>query len=239
MTVFMVVLPILLIFIFFSLFLAVSKGRKFKKNFWTSKRISIVISGYIGLGVIAFLYLSFTDSDKYQVLSKAEVVKLEKDERQFYNIKYVQQVEKFTEEYLVDEWSMKLTTDVVTFERESEDTYGRVYVLIDYRNDEASNEIYAKTYQIPYVFNGINLTNELTKNQFEFTDDKLIVKKLLEQNLTFNSLIPKVEMLDWNVQALSTTDHILDNSSTGLTFLYLNVPSHVTIIDEGKLRFYP
>lgn len=240
MTVFIVVLPILLILIFFSLFLAVSKGIKLKKNFWTAKRISIVTIGYIGLGLIAFIYLTFTNNnDDYKVLTSEEIEQLMKDEIEFNNFFSQKHGDKFNEKYLVDEWSMELSTDEVTFERESEDTYGRVFVLIDWRNDEASNEIYAKTYQIPYVYEGIDLTKELTKDQFEFTGDKLIVKKPPVQQFTFNSISPKMEMLEMNVQMPSASDDILNNAAVGSTFLYLNVPSHVTIIDEGELRFYP
>ena len=133
---------------------------------------------------------------------------------------------------------MELTSDEVTFTREAEDTYGNVYVLIDWREDAISNEIYAKTYQTPYIFRGKDLTKELTKNQFEFTDNKLLVKDPSVQTFTYNSISPKIEIVE-NLQAIYTNDPVVDNYVTGTTFLYLNVPNHVTIIDEGKLRFYP
>lgn len=212
---------------------------KIRKSFWTVKKITIVIIGYMGLGLVALTYLSLDSSDEYNVVSSAEVQEVIKDNRQFYNYIAEKREVKFNEKYLVDDWSMELSSDEVTLVRESEDTYGRVFVLIDWRDDATSNEIYGKTYQIPHINSGIDLTKELTKNQFEFMDNRLVVKKPPAQLLTFNRVSPKIEILEWNIQKLYSDDYGVDNSVTGSTFLYLNVPNHVTIIDEGELRFYP
>ncbi|MFC7688021.1 hypothetical protein [Ureibacillus sp. GCM10028918] len=232
---------VILVFVFFSLFLSVSKGKKIRKNFWTVKRIGIVIIVYIGLGLMALTYLSLASSDEYNIVSTAEVQEIIKDERQFYNYIAEKREVKFNEKYLVDDWSMELSSDEVTFIRESEDTYGRVFVLIDWRDDATSNKIYAKTYQIPHINSGIDLTKEITEDQFEFTGDQFIVKKPSPsaQQFTFNSISAKIEMLEWNIPTLYSDEYVVDNSVTGSTFLHLNVPNHVTIIDEGELRFYP
>lgn len=239
MTLFMVLLAIFLIYILFSIMLAISKTIKLKWNFWTVKRIGIIVIGYSGLGIIALIYLALTSNGNYDTLSGEEIEQIMIDENKFSELWNEKQGDKFAERYLVDEWSMRLSSDEVTFLRESEDTYGRIYVLIDWRDDADSNEIYAKTYQIPFVFKGIDLSKEITKNQFEFTDDTLIVKKPVVQQFTFNSINPKIELVEWNMQAVYSQDQIVKNAVTGSTYLYLNVPNHVTIIDEGKLRFYP
>ena len=211
---------------------------KFRKYFWTVNRIGIVLIGYIGLGLFALIYLFFTSNEDIKIVSSEEIQEITKDEMQFYNFFMSEKEDKFNDNYLVDEWSMEFTSDEVTLAKEVEDTYGNVFVLIDWRDDASSNEIYAKTYQTPYIFRGINLTSELTKNQFEFTGDKLLVKNPPVQQFTYNSINPKIEILE-NLQAMYSNNSVVDNSVTGTTFLYLNVPNHVTIIDEGELRFYP
>lgn len=191
---------ILMSFLLFSPYFAVSIGKKLKKNFWTVKRISIIITGYIGLGLIAYMYLalSLTGNNEYKTLSSEEIERIMIDENQFSSSLSQKQGDQFDERYLVDEWSMKLSSDEVTLLRESEDTYGRIYVLIDWRDDAGSNEIYVKTYQIPHVNRGIDLTKEVTNNQFKFADDTLIVKKPPEKQLIFNNINPKIEMLGCN-----------------------------------------
>jgi len=73
-TFFLFFMPLLLVA---AIFLLLSKLSK-KIKIWTPKRIMIGITGYLVLGLTAFLYISFFAESKIQVLSPFEMKQLEK-----------------------------------------------------------------------------------------------------------------------------------------------------------------
>lgn len=237
MTVLFALLPVLLFIFFIVIFLVVSIGIKFTKNFWTVKKIYIGISCYIVLGLLALLYLSISDYEQKESLSKNETKRLVQEENKFWEMIAQNQVNELNEEFLIDEKTYELSTSELILESSS-GQYNGVEVIVKYRDDSSSNQIYAKTYQIPYVFRNIDLTNRIGEQKMELLNNKLIIHDRAEQQISFYRYTPSIQLVE-KYFGKDLMGEFNDDSIIGLTILYLNVPNHVNIIDEGDLIIYP
>lgn len=236
MTVLLSLLPILLLVFFIAIFIAVSIGMKIAKNFWTVKKIYIAIIGYIVFGLFAFLYLSITASDKKELLSKDEMNQLVQEENRFWEMINQNQLDELNNDYLIEEQTYELPTNKLTI-RSSSGQYVGVIVVVNLRDDPTSNEVYAKKYRLPYAYRGIDITESIEEYKIELLEDNLIINDRKEESYSFYGMKSNSELLEGQFGNGIMKES--ESSVTGLTILYLNVPNHVNIIDEGDLIIYP
>ncbi|MFL0505934.1 hypothetical protein ACH0B5_09310 [Ureibacillus sp. 179-F W5.1 NHS] len=230
MTALVALLPVLLIISLSIIFVVVSKGVKFTKNFWTVKKIFIGISCYIVLGLLALLYLSISDNEQKRLLSKTETERLVQEENKFWEIIAQNSAKELKEEFLIDEKTYELPTSELILETSS-GQYNGVEVLVKYRDDPNSNKIYAKTYQIPSVYESIDVTNMMDEQKMELLNNKLVIYDRAERQFSFYKFNPSIQLVEQYFSKGLIGD-FNDSSIIGLTILYLNVPNHVTIIDK-------
>lgn len=230
----MSLLPILIMFIllFIVIFLSVSKGIKLKKALWW------VVVGYILVGIVALIYLVLSTKDAYTLLSKEEMQHILKEQKKNWSLIDQDRVDELNkDDYLIDKLSYTLPTDELFINAISQN-YLDVRVVVKWRDDPTTNEIFVEAYRIPYVLEGLDLTDKLPENLFDFSNSELIIYDVPKIDLSFYKLSPTIEMVE-NFRGWDLGKEEIFNYSVGTTILYLNVPKHVTIIDEDGLRIYP
>lgn len=200
---------------------------------WTPKRTWIFVGGYIALGIIAFLSLPFIADNKVKIMSEQEitVLKQQVDETNTYaanneweNIDKVYKKDAFT-----------FVTRSSTFDLKFDTFSTNTYVYVTWA-DRESNEIQATYYELPMISSGINVTNDLPATNIAFANDVLTIKES-ETELTYYTMQPKLTMVENYIETFNY-EGALHHYFIGNRILHLNVPKHITIMDEsGWLQY--
>lgn len=205
-------------------------SRVLGSKIWTVKRNKIIIISYMSIGVLSMIILHFTTSTEPQRIPKTEMQSILQEQDEFWEMINSNTIE-LNEEYVVKEWSYELPTNQLTISPIYTDIYG-VSVIVERREDQSSNEIYAKTYITPHILDGFDLTEHIILDRFEFVESDLVIKQITEQQFDYYKISPNLKILeqfrDWDLE-----DDDIYNHATGSTILFLNVPEHVKIIDES------
>nr|WP_106782245.1 hypothetical protein [Lysinibacillus timonensis] len=206
-------------------------SRVLGSNIWTVKRNKIFLLSYIGLGAICFIILFFATEGEPERVSKEEMQAVLVNQDKIWQMFDSKNIEEIDEAFLAKESSYELPTNKLTISPIYTDIYG-VSIVVEKREDPASNEIFAKTYVTPHILEGYDLTEYVQFDRFEFKDSELIINQVPQQKVQYYKVTPTMEILeqfrDWDLE----NDDIY-NYATGSTILFLNVPEHVKIIDES------
>lgn len=224
-------LPLIIIVIFFIII------PKLKFNFFSYRTITILVGVYILFGLISFTALKISAKEEHQGLLEDEV-NLEFNEEELWSLIDQNRVNEIDKKYIIEEWSFKVPEKRFSIVMNDE-VYG-INVVVQYRDDPNSQEIFAKMYQIPYFIEGINIPEKaitLPKSVYDSSKNQLTIIGAPEQSLNFYKLDNSILILEENFY---TTEPSVDISySSGSTILYLNVPKHITIIDRGGIVIDP
>ncbi|MEO4053725.1 hypothetical protein [Solibacillus sp. CAU 1738] len=232
-------LPIIVMLILIFIIIAAIRRLSARIKIWTPKRIYIFLGMYIVIGVVLMIAMPYLPNVKKEVLSEQEV-KEKLDEAEF--LTQLVQEKRFDEidpAYLKNEWSMELPTDelILTTNRE----YSSVHVIVTWRDEPASNEIFASYYEFPFIFSGIDMTDKVVAPQMELQGNTLAIVEKDQLPVTYHRIQPTLEILEnhyenQNENQLNAV--IYSNYLMGQQMLHLNVPKHINIIDNSGMINY-
>lgn len=198
---------------------------------WTVTMNQWIVLGYLALGLISIGVLNFTTTKEGR-LSVEKSTEIFEDATALWNTLLDGETNAHYEGYLQKEWQIALTSDQLrVISHVATDISAGV--LVERREDPDSNIIYAKTYVVPYQYRGFDFTERVSLEYFEYENNKLFVNQVSHQEIKFNQIYPGMLMLDQFTGNETDDGQYYSGFSTGRTILFLNVPSHVNIVDES------
>lgn len=228
------IIPIIISFAFIFL-IVIILSKVLGSKVWTAKVNQWIVLGYLALGLISLGVLSVS-TEEVKKYSNEERKAMYEDETGLWNSLLSGQKSSDYEKYLQKEWEIELTSDQIRIVPHL-GTDIKADVIVETRVDPNSNVIYAKTYVIPYQYRGNDFTKHASLDYFKFENNDLIVQQVNNQEFRFYEMYPGMQILD------QINDNNIEHDAyysffTGRTILFLNVPSHVNIIDESGYIYY-
>ncbi|KGR75686.1 hypothetical protein [Ureibacillus manganicus] len=203
---------------------------------WTFTMNQWIVIGFLALGLISMGVLSFTAKEEER-LSVEKSKEILEDESQLWNVLLDGETNAHYEGYLQKEWRFEVTSDEFRVIPSTGIDLFKVGVIAERREDPNSNEIFAKTYVIPYQVKGFDFTKKASLDYFEYVDNNLFVNQIRPQEFKFHQFYPGSLILNQINGDLAKEEEYY-SFYTGRTILFLNVPSHVNIIDESDFIYY-
>ncbi len=130
---------------------------------------------------------------------------------------------------------MTLPTDELTLTTNLE--YPATRVVVTWRDDPNSNEIFASYYEFPFVFSGIDITDKIVAPEMTLDDSTLSIVEKREVKVTYHHIQPNIEILE-NYYENHSNEERYHNYLMGQQMLHLNVPKHINIIDNSGMINY-
>lgn len=219
-------LPIIILFIAAFLIVRLLFPIRFKAL--SAKRFYQLIAVYIAVGFIAICIFPYLPNAQHIALSDQEVEEKLEEKRYILELLNEKRVEE-AQAYLQEQWTFTATQDEVVLDNNNnEQGFSMMRLIIEWRDDAASNEIYASYYQLPYAYAGMDMTNYFIAPQLSFANNVLSIVEI-ENRITYNRVIPDLWLLQEHYGA-----HSWEDSSQ---ILYLNVPKHINIVDKSGMIY--
>lgn len=218
-------LPIIILFIVAFLIVRLLFPIRFKAL--SARRFYQLIAVYIAVGFMAICIFPYLPNAQHIALSDREVEEKLEEKRYILEQLNEKRVEEVTA-YLQEQWTFTATQNEVVLDNNNEQGFSMMRLIIEWRDDAASNEIYASYYQLPYAYAGMDMTNYFITPQLSFANDVLSIVEI-ENRVTYNRVIPDLWLLQEHYE-----DHGWEDSSQ---ILYLNVPKHINIVDKSGMIY--
>lgn len=211
----------------------VSRAMLARMSIWAPKRIWIFAGSYIALGFIAFISLPFIAGNEQRILAEQEIATVKQQVDLASTQAANNEWDKIDEAYKKAEYVFE--AEESTIDVQADMASANVYVYVTW-NEEKTNNITATYYELPTITSGIDITNELLPTQVQFEQDVLTIKEP-QVELTYYTLRPTLTVVENFVDTFNY-DGSLHNYFIGHRILHLNVPKHITIMDNsGWLQY--
>ena len=184
-TFFLFFIPLLLV----AAVLLLSKLGKKTKKFWTPKRIMICITCYIGLGLTAFIYISFFSESNIPVLSPSEMKQIEKklDQIRTYDQEYDSSY--LTKEYKKKTWEINFEGDTLPVVID-DDTNLSLMIRQRYNDNIEAGKALVTYYQFPFIINDIDLSDEVPLPNVYVAQNQLFIESHSKQQVNYYRIKP-------------------------------------------------
>ncbi|WP_042470172.1 hypothetical protein [Bacillus ndiopicus] len=225
----------ILIFIFIIFVIVNGLGRlplRFKTLF--TKRFYQLLAVYILIGLIATFAFPYLPNAQKALLSEKEIKK-KLDESQ-----YLEQLvlkKRFAEidpAYLKEERTFTVPTEELIVKTNLD--YPATRIIVTWRDDATSNDIYASYYEFPFIFSGIDVTDQVVIPEISFKSNILSLFER-EGQATYRRIVPEISLFG-GYYSMHSTDEKYYNYVMGQQMLHLNVPKHINIIDNSGMIQY-
>lgn len=217
MTIFlMMILPLLFILLFVLFILKVLKilNNSIKIR-WTPKHIFVVVTGYIAIGLLAFLYLSFFYESELTALSSEEIQNLEQVTKDLQSYYKEDDSSFLTKTYKKKSWHYEFEGDVLSIVVNEGSNGLNSDIRIRYNDDIAKGNVILSYYQFPFIIEDLDLTDEISPPNVYMSDQQLILEPTLAHSVSYNRVNASLGILDFN-----RTDH---KESGTVNYPYSNV----------------
>ena len=195
----MMILPLLFIVLFVLVTIKILKVlSNSMKIRWTPKYIFAVVTGYVTLGLLAFLYLSFFYESELTALSSEEIQKLEQltEDLQRY---YEEDDSSFlTETYKKKSWHYEFVEDVLPIAVNEGSNGLNSEIRIRYSDNIEKGNVHLSYYQFPVIVEGIDLTDEIPPPHVYMSEQQLIIEPAAAHSVNYNLLNPSLGIIDFN-----------------------------------------
>lgn len=200
---------------------------------WTPKRIFLLLGSYISLGLISCLGVALmSDNSKSKLLTEAEIQQNLDESASFEQSILKGQLPEIPSDYKTEQ-RYNVTSGELVVEL-AENTYAtRIYLT--YRDDPQSNDVIVSYYKFPYIFSGLDVTNEISPLKFSYDNSTLKVWEPSSE-LEYYKIDPQIKIIQeyQNKSGISITyNHLIGNN-----MLHLNVPKHINIIENSGVISY-
>ncbi|MGE7021829.1 hypothetical protein [Solibacillus cecembensis] len=223
MSVLLIFLPILIMGV---LIIGVKKLAS-KVRIWTPKRTSWVMIIYFMLGVISFIGILIMPDKTMKVLSEQQLKVALAEEKKLDELYWADKFDQIPADYFVFANSYEGTAEDIEITLADNSYNTRVAVTW---NDSKSNNIVATYYEMPIIYNRIDISKDLEPPTIEFKDNHFYISEV-EKKVEFYTIQAKLEMLEpinMGYMQYGEFDRFIGNR-----ILHLNVPKHFNIIDNS------
>lgn len=229
------------IFFFTSLLLVIaifrilSKLGNKTKRIWTPKRIMIGITGYIVLGLTAFIYISFFSESNILALSPSEMKHLEKKLGQIQKYDQENDSSYLTKEYKKKTWELKYEGDTLPVVVNGDYSSSSINIRMRYNDNIESGKALVTFYQFPVIINGIDLSDEVPLPNVYLAQNQLYIESLPKQHVNYYLIKATLGILDFN-RKIEQEPYALDYSYSNV--LIIDIPRSTVLEDSQGLAQY-
>lgn len=165
---------------------------------WTPKHVFVVVTGYIALGLFAFLYLQFFYEPKVTILSNEKLKALEQVTA--HSQKYYDENDAsfLTEDYKKESWQFDFEGDALPIEVNEGNIGYNSDIRVRYNNDIKQGRVVLSYYQFPVVIEGIDMTDEVPPPHVYMNDQQLIINQARKHSVNYNRVQASLSILDFN-----------------------------------------
>ena len=173
---------------------------------WTNKHIFIVVTSYIALGLVAFLYLQFFYKTDLTTLSSEEMKNLEQVTAHIQ--KYYEENDSsfLTENYKKESWQFDFEGDVLPIEVIEGQSGLNSDIRLRYNDDIKQGRVVLSYYQFPVVLEGLDLTDDIPPSTVYMYDQQLIIEPASEHSINYNLVNASLSILDLNREEYEPTE---------------------------------
>lgn len=198
-TLWMMILPLLFIVMLILVILKVLKTlSNTMKIRWTPKHIFVAVTGYIVLGLLAFLYLSFFSDTTLTALSSEEMQKLEQVTADLQRYDEENNSSFLTEAYKKKSWQFEFEGDVIPVAVNEGSNWLNSDIRIRYNDDIEQGNVVLSYYQFPVIIEGLDLADEVPPPNVYMSGQQLIIESVLRNSVSYNRVNASIGILDFN-----------------------------------------
>lgn len=168
------------------------------KKRWTSKHIFVVVTGYIALGLLAFLYLNFFYKPEFTALSSEEIQKLEHEVESLQKYYKEDDSSFLTENYKRESWQFEFEGDELPVVVKEGNNGFISDVRIHYTDDIEQGNVVLSYYQFPVIVEGLDMTDETPLPHAYMSNQQLVIEPGLEHSINYNRINATLSILDFN-----------------------------------------
>lgn len=201
---------------------------------WTNKHIFIVVTSYITLGLVAFLYLQFFYKADFTILSSEEIENLERVTANLQ--KYYEENDSsfLIEDYKKESWQFSFDGDVLPIEVKEGQSGLHSDIRIRYNDAIKQGHVVLSYYQLPVVLEGLDMADEIPPLQVYMSDQQLFIEPALEHSINYNLVNASLSILDLNREEHERTEI---TSSPYTNVLIIDVARSTNVKDlQGRIH---
>ncbi|KOY82219.1 hypothetical protein I6G82_00550 [Lysinibacillus macroides] len=231
MTSFMMLFLFMLLVITFLL----SKFSRITQKFWSPRKIIIGITGYLLLGLCAFLYVSFFAESPIQVLSGTDLKTIEKNSHtiqaydQEYNASYL------TEDHLRKTWEFDFQGTELPVISDNNTPGFHFNVRYRYNDDMPAGKALVSYYQFQDIVDGIDISAEIPLPHLYMEQNELVIQALPEHRVQYYRAKASFMLLDFHRYHEQGGYTLFAPSSN---VIVIDISPHTTLEDRQGLIQY-
>ncbi|KYG89266.1 hypothetical protein A0U40_13090 [[Bacillus] sp. KCTC 13219] len=226
-----VLVPVVCLVIFGTIYIVGRLLSRFQATF--NERFYKLLVIYVVIGLIATVCFPYLPNAQKAILSDKEI-KEKLDEIEYLN--QLVQEKRFDEinpDYLKEQLTFTVTNEELTLKSNME--FLGTHVIVTWRDDKTSNDVYASYYEFPFIFSGIDVTNNVSAPQIHFEKDTLLISEI-NREIIYHRVIPKIWTIEHYYERFDNEGY--SNYGMGQQIIHLNVPKHINIIDNSGMIQY-
>ena len=165
---------------------------------WTPKHLFVVVTGYIALGLLAFLYLSFFSETTLTALSSEEIQKLQQVTKDLQRYDEENDSSFLTETYKKKSWQFEFEGDVIPVAVNEGSNWLNSDIRLRYNDDIEQGNVVLSYYQFPVIIEGLDLADEVPPPNVYMSGQQLIIESVLGNSVNYNRGNASISILDFN-----------------------------------------
>lgn len=165
---------------------------------WTAKHSFVVVTGYITLGFLAFLYLSFFYEPELTALSSEDMQKLQQETERLQKYYEEDDASFLTENYKKESWQFEFEGDVLPISVNEGNNGLNSDIRIRYHDDIEPGNVVLSYYQFPVIIEELDITDEISPPNVYMSNQQLIIEPASEHSINYNRVNASLSILDFN-----------------------------------------
>ena len=161
---------------------------------WTPKYILVVVTGYITLGLLAFLYMNFFYEPEITTLSNEDIRKSEQITEKLQG----DYSSFLTDTYKKKSWQYEFEGDVLSVDVNERDIGYNFDILLRYNDNIEKGKVILSYYQTPVIVEGLDLTDETSPPNTYMSGQQLMIGPASEHSVEFNRVDASLSILEFN-----------------------------------------
>ncbi|GIN86645.1 hypothetical protein J6TS2_30310 [Heyndrickxia sporothermodurans] len=230
-----------LIFLFFIIVLIIfiNKKSKSKPSFSTkkfnkvgmSRKISLILSVYIGILFLSIILYAFIPNPKGLNVNRANEAKMEEQSQQVYDLVAHGKIDQINPALLDKKWEKNFPHKQLHLKVDNNE-YLNLTILVERKatNDDKVEGIFTKPQM---TVSGLDITSKLKSQQLEWLNDTVTFIQPEPVELKFSVFEKEFFITQFTEKTMEHDRHSTDLS--GQTLLYLRIPKDLTIVSDEDL----
>ncbi len=231
----MISFMMLFLFMLLIIIFLLSKFSRITQKFWSPRKIIMGITGYLILGLCAFLYLSFFAESPIQVLSGTDLKSSEKNGHTIQTYDQENHAYYLTKDHLQKTWEFNFHGTELPVISNNNTTSFHFNIRYRYNDDIPAGKVLVSYYQFPAIIDGIDISAEMSLPHLYMEQNELVIQALPEHRVQYYRAKASLMLLDFN-RDHEQGGYTLFASSSNV--VVIDISPHTTLEDRQGLIQY-